>query len=82
MATALKLFDEPEFLDVQLIPSGEVRISPEPPTATNCAPVQTIELMLGFGIPAFRVVQTIPSGEVAITPNPAATQVLLPQTTA
>ena len=63
----------PDFLGVQVIPSGDVRIIPCDPTATSWEPVQIMEDRK-LDIPKVLVVQTMPSGEVIMTPlSPMAT---------
>jgi hypothetical protein len=68
----------PEVLLVQMIPSGEVRTTPEFPTAASCPapcpwPVQTIAFK-HVVVPEFLIVHVSPSGDVHRAPfSPTAT---------
>jgi len=57
----------PEIREVHVIASGEVRIVPFAPTATNCVPDQVTPCR-PFKVPEVREVHVIPSGEVRILP--------------
>ena len=68
----------PGVLAVQVMPSGDVVITPEAPTATNNEPFQTISFKVIRDTPLVRGVHVVPSGDVEITPAfPIATNKLL-----
>ena len=59
----------PEVLEVQVVPSEEVRIVPEKPTATKVLlPSYATDLRL-FDVPEVLEVQVVPSGEVRRVPE-------------
>jgi len=62
-----RLFDVPEVLEVQVIPSDEVRIVPEKPTTTKV--LFPYEPPLSFSdVPEVLEVHVVPSEEVIIVP--------------
>src|SRR5690606_36272313 len=67
------ILEAPEFLFVQLMPSGEVRIVPLQPVATKwAAPLVMADKW--FVVPEFLRIQLMPSGEVSMVPSrPTAT---------
>ena len=68
-----RLFEFPEVLEVQVIPSDEVRIVPEKPTTTKVLFPYATALRL-FEVPEVCVVQVVPSEEVRMVPDqPTAT---------
>jgi hypothetical protein len=68
-----RLFEVPEVLEVQVVPSDEVRIVPEKPTTTKVLFPYATALRL-FEVPEVCVVQVVPSDEVRMVPDqPTAT---------
>ena len=68
-----RLFEVPEVLEVQVVPSDEVRIVPEKPTTTKVLFPYATALRL-FEVPEVCVVQVVPSEEVRMVPDqPTAT---------
>src|SRR5690606_16768260 len=57
----------PEVRRVQAAPSGEVRMIPESPTATNWSPPQATQFSLLPALPILWTVQSIPSADVKAT---------------
>src|ERR1035441_5779853 len=68
-ATLCRFLSVPEFLDVHLTPSVEVRTIPASPTATYLSPPQTMPVKLA-DIGALTDRQNSPSGEIRISPLP------------
>jgi hypothetical protein len=62
-----RLFEVPEVLEVQVVPSDEVRIVPEKPTTTKVLFPYATALRL-FEVPEVCVVQVVPSDEVSKVP--------------
>ena len=62
-----RLFEVPEVLEVQVVPSDEVRIVPEKPTTTMVLFPYATALRL-FEVPEVCVVQVVPSDEVSKVP--------------
>ncbi len=62
-----RLFEVPEVLEVQVVPSDEVRIVPEKPTTTMVLFPYATALRL-FEVPEVCVVQVVPSDEVNKVP--------------
>jgi hypothetical protein len=74
-ATAKRLVVAPTERSVQVVPSGEVTITPELPTATNCEPVHVMPHKLE-AVLLVRLVQVTPSAELMMPPlAPTATNV-------
>ena len=68
-----RLFEVPEVLEVQVVPSDEVRIVPEKPTTTKVLFPYATALRL-FEVPEVCAVQFAPSDEVSKVPSaPTAT---------
>ena len=68
-----RLFEVPDVLEVQVVPSEEVRIVPEKPTTTKVLFPYATALRL-FEVPEVCVVQVVPSEEVRMVPDqPTAT---------
>jgi hypothetical protein len=65
----LRAFVVLEVLGDQLVPSGEVRIVPALPTATNWFVDQVTPFRMAV-VPEVRAVQASPSGEVRMAPLP------------
>ena len=74
--TLLRLFDVPEVLEVQEVPSDDVRIVPDLPTITKVLfAFWTLQRL--FDVPDVLSVQVVPSDEVKIVPeSPEITKVL------
>ena len=65
--TPYRRFDVPEVLLSQEIPSEEVRMVPESPTAANVLFPKVTPLRV-FDVPEVLVVHVVPSGEVTMVP--------------
>ena len=72
----LLMYKNPEFLEIQLIPSVEVRTVPELPTDTKSPfPWEIPQRILD--VPEFLVTHEIPSAELRIVPlSPTVTKLL------
>jgi len=64
----MRLFDVPEVLSVQEIPSGEVRMVPKKPTVTK-SPFPEVTPLRYFDVPEVLLVHEFPSGEVRMVPE-------------
>ena len=60
----------PEVLEVQVVPSEEVRIVPDQPTATNVLLPSYATALRAFVVPVVCAVQVVPSDEVSKVPEP------------
>ena len=65
--TVPRLFEVPDVLEVQVVPSEEVRIVPEKPTTTKVLFPYATALRL-FEVPEVCVVKVVPSDEVSKVP--------------
>ena len=76
--TPHRVFVVPEVLLTQIIPSEEVRMVPDEPTATNVSFANSTPYR-EFDVPEILDVQDAPSDEVRIVPEmPTTTNVLFP----
>jgi hypothetical protein len=76
--TPRKVFEVPDVLDVHEVPSDEVRMVPDSPTATKVLFPLVIPLRI-FEIPDVLDAHEVPSEEVRMVPEyPTATKVLFP----
>ena len=74
----MRLFDVPEVLSVQEVPSVEVRMVPDSPTVTK-SPFPEVTPLRYFHVPEVLLVHEFPSGEVRMVPElPTVTNVLFP----
>ena len=65
--TPLSLFEVPEVLEVQVVPSEEVRMVPISPTVTNIL-FPKVPPGRTFEVPEVLEVQVVPSEEVRMVP--------------
>ena len=76
--TPFRPFDVPDVLEVQVIPSDEVRMVPELPTVTNVLFPMVILWRL-FDVPEVLEVHVTPPEDVRMVPSlPTTTNVLFP----
>ena len=74
--TSQSSFEVPDVLEVHDVPSEEVRMVPEPPTATKVLFAKVTPKRF-FEVPDVRKVHDVPSEEVRIVPErPTTTKVL------
>ena len=66
--TFLRLFDVPEVLEIQEVPSDDVKIVPELPEITKRPFLYKIPLSV-FDVPEVLEVQEVPSDDVRIVPE-------------
>ena len=62
------MFDVPEVLSVQVVPSGEVRMVPDSPTVTK-SPFLEVTPLRYTHVPEVLSVQVVPFKEVRIVPE-------------